>query len=612
MSRPTNFKASLPSLKRMVLYFRPYLKGERRLLAGAFAGLFAQVLFRLLEPWPLKFILDSVIVSPAGSSSNGFLGTLTVGQLLLAVSLGLVVVVALRALAEYLSTVCFALIGNRVLTRVRADLYAHLQRLPLAYHTSTRGGDLTMRLVSDVGLLKEVTVTAFLPMLGNALVLLGMVGVMLWLNASLTLLALAVLPLFWLFSQRQARRIRDVARKERQREGALAATVSESLGAIKVVQALSLERRFSRSFAGQNTKSLREGVKAKRLAAGLERTTDVLIAVASAVVLYFGARLVLGGALSAGELVVFVTYLKSAFKPVRDFAKYTGRLAKASAAGERVLSILETEPTISDRADALSAAPFRGAVRFEAVSFGYDPGMPVLKDFSLKIAPGERVALVGESGSGKSTLASLLPRLYEPQAGRILIDGRDIRDYTLASLRTQLSVVLQENILFGVSVHENIACSVPYATAAEVEGAAKLAGAHGFIMRLPEGYDTVLGERGATLSGGQRQRLAIARAALRQAPILILDEPTVGLDEENERYVQEALETLARGRTTLLVTHDLSLAARADRVVYLERGRVLEAGRHAELLRRGGRYASLYRLQLSTREREEAVTHAGA
>lgn len=603
MSRPVeNLKDAAPGLRRMVARFWPHIRQERGLLWGAFAALLAQVVFRLLEPWPLKFVLDEVIVTAPAGSRVGFLSALAPMQLLFVVSLGLVGIVTLRAVSEYASTVGFALIGSRVLTKVRAELYSHLQKLPLAYHTKAKGGDLTVRMISDVGMLKEVAVTSVLPMLGNVFVLVGMLGVMVWLNAQLALISLAVLPIFWLFSQRQSKRIREVSRRQRKREGAMAATVAESIGAIKVVQALSLERVFSGAFASQNQKSLKEGVQAKRLAAGLERTTDVLIAVSTALVLYFGARLVLSGSLTPGDLVVFTTYLKNAFKPMRDFAKYTARLAKASAAGERVLDILDTEPTIRDRPGAVPAPAFRGALHFEDVSFAYEPGTPVLNGFSLRVAPGERVAVVGASGGGKSTLASLVPRLYDPTSGRITVDGRDIGEYTLESLRAQVSMVLQENILFGASVRDNIAYSVEGATRAEVVAAARLSGAHDFVTALPEGYDTVLGERGATLSGGQRQRLAVARAALRRAPILILDEPTVGLDEENERLVRGALERLSRGRTTLLITHDLGFAARADRVAYVEGGRVLEEGTHDDLLRRGGRYAALYHLQVLNRQ----------
>ncbi len=581
--------------------FWPYIRREPWLLGVAFSSLFAQVGLRLLEPWPLKFILDRIIAVPGKVSGPTLLNSLSPNDLLAVVTVGLLLIVISRAATEYASTVAFALIGNRVLSTVRAELYSHLQRLPLAYHTQAKGGDLTVRMISDVGMLKEVAVTAFLPMFGNVLVLLGMFGVMFWLNGRLTLLALAALPLFWLFSSRQGRQIRVVSRNQRKREGAMAATVSESLGAIKVVQALSLEQVFSGAFSSQNQKSLKEGVKATRLAAGLERTVDVLIALSTASVLYFGARLVLGGTLTPGDLIVFITYLKSAFKPLRDFAKYTGRLAKASAAGERVLDILDTELTIRDEPGSVPAPAFRGDLHFERVSFAYGDAQPVLNGFELHVRAGERVAVVGASGVGKSTLASLLPRLYDPTEGRVKIDGRDVRDYTLASLRAQISVVLQDNLLFGASVYDNIAYGAPGAAPDRVEAAARVAGAHDFIAALPAGYDTLLGERGATLSGGQRQRIAVARAALRRTPILILDEPTVGLDEENERLLIGALARLSREQTTLLITHDLSFAATADRIVYVEAGRVLEDGKHLELMRRQGRYASLYALQQTTR-----------
>jgi ATP-binding cassette, subfamily B, bacterial len=293
---------------------------------------------------------------------------------------------------------------------------------------------------------------------------------------------------------------------------------------------------------------------------------------------------------------VFLTYLKNAFKPVRDFAKYTGRLAKATAAGERILEVFEREPEIRDHPDAVVAPRLCGRVRFDDVTFGYDPGRAVLEHVDIEAGPGERVALVGSSGSGKSTLVNLLLRLYEPQTGRVLVDGRDLREYTLESLRSQVAVVLQDTVLFAASVRENIAYGNPEAPPEEVEKAALLANAHDFIQAMPDGYDTVVGERGVTLSGGQRQRIAIARAAIRRAPVLILDEPTTGLDDKNARQVTDALENLATGSTTFLVTHDLRQVARADHIVYLEGGRVVERGSHESLLRSGGRYASLVRL----------------
>src|SRR5436190_1631752 len=357
-----------------------------------------------------------------------------------------------------------------------------------------------------------------------------------------------------------------------------AATAAESIGAVKVIHALSLEGVFAQAFTGQSRKNLATGVVATRLSAGLERTVDMLIAVATALVLWFGARSALRGVITPGELVVFLTYLRTAFRPMRDFAKYTGRLAKASAAGERVLDLLDRVPDVRDLPGAVPAPPLRGAVRFEAVSFAYEPGRPALDEIACDVQPGELVALMGPSGGGQTTFVSLILRLYDPTAGRVLIDGRDIREYTLASLRPQLSIVIQERLLFAASIRDNIAygASEKGSSPEAIEAAARLANADAFIRALPQGYDTVIGERGVTLSNGQRQRIAIARAAIRHAPILIFDEPTTGLDRENVQAVSEAIARLAEGRTTFLITHDADLAARAHRILYMEAGRMRE------------------------------------
>jgi ATP-binding cassette subfamily B protein len=596
----------------MLAAFWPYIRKQRLLIAGSMLTLLAGIGLRLLEPWPLKFVFDRVIALDRSSTSGvAFFDKLDTMTLLLASAIGVVVITGLRAVADYFYTVGFALSSNRVLSDVRNDVYCHLQRLSLSFHNKARSGDLIVRVIGDVGMLKDATVTAALPLVANSLVLAGMVGVMFWLHWQLALLVLVTAPLFWLSTVRVGRRVREVSRVQRQREGAMAATAAESIGAIKIVQALSLERWFAADFSSANRRSLKEGVKASRLVARLERTVDVLIAVATALVLWYGARLVLSQSLTPGDLLVFLAYLKTAFRPVRDLAKYTGRLAKATAAGERVLDLLERRPDVHDLPGAVPAPPLDGGVRFDNVTFAYEPGRRVLKEVDFEVQPGQHVALVGPSGIGKSTLVSLILRLYDPVKGRVLIDGRDVRQYTLGSLRSQISVVLQDSVLFAASVWNNIAHGAADATREEIEAAARLANAHGFIETLPQGYDTVLGERGVTLSHGERQRLALARAAVRKAPILILDEPTTGLDEENERAVVEALERLADGRTTFLITHDLTLASRADLILYLEGGRLLERGSHAELLGAGNRYAALYQLQVASSNQEDS-SHAVA
>lgn len=598
MSRPQSLPESIPGITRFTRHFWPYIRKYRGLLFGSILALLGQVALRLLEPWPLKFVFDQVLaVDPDMQPEPAFgMEPLTI---LTVASIALVAIIGARALVEYLSTVGFALIGNRVLTEVREDLYRHLQRLSLNFHNKARGGDLTVRVISDVGMLKEVTVTAFLPMVANTLVLVTMAAVMIWLNWQLALISFAVMPLFWLRSIDLSKKIQTVSRKQRKREGAAASTAAESIGAMKVIQSLSLQDRFAEAFSAENNKSLTEGVQAKRLQASLERSVDVLIAIATALVVWFGARLVLANQLTPGELLVFMTYLKTSFKPVRDFAKYTGRIAKASAAGERVLELFEEEPEIVDRRGALHAPAFKGTVEFRDVTFSYEPEQPVLRNVTFAVEPGQQVALVGPSGHGKSTLVSMLLRLYDPDWGCVMVDGHDIRSYRVKSLRDQISVVLQDNILFAASIRENIAYGVPDANLEDIVSAAKLANAHDFISALPEGYDTLVGERGVTLSGGQRQRIGIARAAIRQAPILVMDEPTTGLDEENEQTVIEALKRVSKNRTSFIVSHDLSFARRADLVLYIEHGEIVETGTHSELMSQSGRYSSLYFLQRS-------------
>ncbi|KST64542.1 ABC transporter ATP-binding protein [Mastigocoleus testarum] len=600
MGRPQKLKEILPGFWRIIKRFWPYIYQDKGLIVASFIVLFAEVGLRLLEPWPLKLIFDRVIEVDGSEYLSGLalIDNLQPIQMLLFASVGVIAIAVLRASASYFSTVGFALVGSRTLTQVRYDLYCHLQNLSLSFHNKARGGDLTIRVISDVGLLKEVLVTAFMPLLASMLILCGMVIIMFWLNTELMLLALLSVPLFLFCTTHLSKKIRTVSQKQRKRQSAMATTVAESMNAIKIVQTLSLEKEFAQIFAKQNHSNLEDGVKVKRLTASLERTVDVIIALATAIVLGRGTLMVVNHTLSPGDLLVFLSYLKNAFKPVRNFAKYTGRLAKATAAGDRILELLDRSSDIQDLPTAKPAPNFEGHIKFEDVSFTYESDYPVLNNINLSVEPGQQIALVGISGSGKSTLTSLILRLYEPTQGRITIDGEDIRNYTLNSLRAQISVVLQDSLLFAATVWENIAYGNPGATKEEIIQAACFANAHNFIVQnLPQGYDTVLGERGVTLSGGQRQRIAIARAAIRRAPILILDEPTTGLDGSNEQAVLDALERLTQGHTTFLIVHDLEIAARADMILYLENGTIIEKGTHQQMVETDGRYAILYRQQ---------------
>ncbi|MEQ8468502.1 ABC transporter ATP-binding protein [Coleofasciculus sp. E1-EBD-02] len=599
--RPENIQQALPAMKRIVQRFWPQIRKQSVLLMIACLGLVGEIVIRLLEPWPLKLIFDRLIVPDVATPdlTIPLLDNAEPIVLLTILTVAIVVATGLRSVAAYIGLVGMSLAATRIVTNIRARLYAHLQRLSLSFHNQAKSGDLITRITNDTDKLREVAVTAALPLIVNSLTFVGIVSVMFWLNRELTLIAIAIFPLFVISTLKISKRIHGIARQQRKREGAMAATVAESMGAIKVVQALSLEGMLEDSFASQNQKSLAEGAQTQRLSAGLQRTVEILVAIATALVLWRGVQLVMAKVVTPGDLLVFITYLKTAFKPTRQLARYTAQIAKATACGERIIDLLDTVPDIRDTRGAVDAPPFRGAVRFQNVSFGYEPDKGILDGLNFQVQAGQRVALVGPSGGGKSTLVSLLLRLYDPLEGQILIDGHDLREYKLESLRRQISIVLQDSVLFATTVRDNIAYGSLGATEDEIIVAAHLANAHDFIMALPQGYDTILGERGATLSGGQRQRIAIARAAVRQASIVILDEPTVGLDNENERAVSEALERLTYNSTTFLITHDLRSATSADQIFYIEKGRILERGTHAELMGLGQRYATLYRLQVA-------------
>lgn len=599
MTRPRNLQQAIFGLQRILRHFLPQIRQQSRLIFLAFLALLAETLFRLLEPWPLKFIFDEIILTGFQVKDTGIplLNNLDAVTLLTILVVALVVFAVLRGAMAYVSTVGMAIAATRVLTEVRSNLYAHIQRLCLSFHNKAKTGDLITRVTYDIDRLGEVTVIAALPLLTNLLTMMGMVGVMFWLNLELALMALTIFPLFVFSTVKMSRRIQKVARQQRKREGRMAATAAEAIGAIKVVQALSLQSLLEKSFAKQNQKSLQESARTQKLKAGQERTVEILVAVATALVLWRGVQLIMQGTVTPGDLLVFISYLKVAFKPMRQMAKYIGQIAKATASGERIVDLLEIVPQVRDLRGAEYAPPFRGKVEFRGVTFAYEGKNSILQKISFIAEPGQKIALVGASGGGKSTLVSLLLRLYDPQEGQILIDGHDLREYTLDSLRRQISIVLQDSVLFATTVRDNIAYGCLDASDKDVETAARLANAHEFIMALPQGYDTVLGERGTTLSGGQRQRIAIARAAIRKAPIVILDEPTVGLDNRSERTVTEALNRLTYNCTTFLITHDLKNARSADQILYIEDGKILERGTHSQLIRLGKRYATLYQLQ---------------
>jgi len=579
----------------LIRAFHPEIARERQLIWISTAAVLGGVVLRLLEPWPLKFIYNAVFLGHKHGLSLALLQSLSPELQVAIFTVSMVVITGLAATFEYISTVTMGVAASRILADIRGNLFRHLADLSVSFHGRNRTGDLITHVTYDVDRMREVTVSSLLPFLVNVLTLTAMLGVMLWMNWKLGCIVAVVFPVFFLAVDRLMGRIKEVAREQRRREGSVATATAETIGSIRIVQALSLQSRFMDIFSVANRRSFQAGNKAQQLSAGLERVIDLLATSTTAVVLWFGVRNVFDGQLTPGDLIVFTNYLRTGFKPIRQLAKYLGQIARALASGDRILGLLATPLEIKDEAGAMVAPPFVGHIRFENVSFEYEPQREALRNVSFEVKPGQKAVLTGPSGSGKSTIASLLLRLHDPCEGRILIDGRDIRSYTLESLRSQISIVMQDSPLFALSVRDNIALGKTHSSPQEVIQAARIANAHDFIVQMPKHYDTVLGERGATLSGGQRQRIAIARAAIRKAPVIILDEPTTGLDRKNEREVSAALDSLSRGSTTVLITHDLQATQEADSIFFLMDGRIVESGTHESLMTLDREYAAMVR-----------------
>ena len=558
-----------PSMRRSLRLVAPDVTPHRALILAGVVALLMEVAFRVLEPWPMKVVVDAVTAYRGAKVSHQPASF----ELLLWCGIALLLIVGLRAVSNYLATICFALVGSRAATSLRARVFRHVQGLSQQFHARNRSADTVQRIVGDVARMQEVAITAGLPLLANVLTLFVMVIVMYVLDALLASVVLVAILVFAFTSAPTSKKITSASRQTRKGEGQLANTAQESLASINVVQAYGLEDMVAQNFTSANRTSLREGVRSRRYAARLERTTDVIVGLATAVVLVGGGLRVMQGAMSPGDLVLFTTYLRTTMKPLRDMAKYTGRIARASASGDRVADLMEIAPDVVAPETPLRPTAVWGAVQFDRVVTQYD-GVEVLRGLSLDIRPGERVAIIGPSGAGKSTLVSLLVRAIDPVSGCVRLDGYRLTDLDLAQLRSSVSLLHQEAVLFTGTIRENIRMGRGDATDAEVEDAARAANAHDFITEQPEGYDTVVGERGGTLSGGQRQRIAIARALLRRSPVVVLDEATTGLDPEAASLVLDAIDRLSAGRTTLAVTHDAEVALRATRVVWVEDGRI--------------------------------------
>jgi ATP-binding cassette subfamily B protein/subfamily B ATP-binding cassette protein MsbA len=498
-------------------------------------------------------------------------------------------------------------VGQRMVNDLRTQLYGHLQRLSLGFHYRQQTGDLLYRVMADTFSIQSLVMNGLLPLLSAVLLLAGMLLVMLRYNPTLALATLLVAPPLYLAINRLGARIHGAAAASKQAESELYSQAATGIGAVKLVQAYGREQGTLDEFRRGSERSLALSLRLYNQETLFILIVDSLLALGTALVVWLGAREAMAGRLSVGALTVFLAYLKDMYRPVRDMAQNLKELSSSRAGLDRVFAVLDEQPDIQDAPGARPLPAAAGEVRFEDVSFGYEPGRPVLRGVSLRIAPGEKVALVGRTGAGKSTLASLVLRFFDPQAGRVTLDGHDLRELTLASLRRQVTLMLQEPILFRASVTENIAFAAPDASLERVREAARRAEAEPFILELSQGYDTLLGEDGLTLSGGQRQRLALARALLRDTPVVVLDEPTSALDLATEANVWRNVAELLRGRTAILIAHRLSTARLADRIVVVEKGELVEQGSHDELLALGGRYARLWRRHSATQQQTDLL-----
>jgi ATP-binding cassette subfamily B protein/subfamily B ATP-binding cassette protein MsbA len=572
----------------------PYLRPYRLRFGWALAQVFLIAGFDLLKPWPLQIVIDDVLGGKAASLP--MLRDLSGGTLLLVACGGLVVINVGAGLLEYWHNRNTIAVGQRMVNDLRGALYSHLQRLSLAFHSRQKVGDLMYRITADAFAVQTMIMNGLLPILSALILLTGMLFVLIPLDAKLTLLSLAIVPPLFALIAIFNRKIGVVATEVRERETLVYSLVQWAMQSVKIVQAFTQEDVEYRRFMGASRESLRATLKLYGWQTLYTASVNGLIAVGTAAVIYAGARSVLDHSLTIGQLVVFIAYLAQLYTPINQLTQSWGLIAGARIGATRCFEILETDADLKDGPLEFPAEGAKGDIEWRGVSFRYRPEMPVLQELSLHIPAGTKVAVVGPSGAGKSTLLSFMPRFFDPETGTVLIDGVDVRQYTLKSLRGQIALVLQPPLVFPMSVRENIAYGRPGATEAEVEAAARHARIHELVLSLPQGYDTVLGDT-ANLSEGEKQRLTIARAILRDAPILVLDEPTSALDVETEAMVMEGINRLAQNRTTFIIAHRLSTVRNVDLILVLKGGAIVERGSFADLMKKGGVFADLYNTQ---------------
>ncbi|MCW2655434.1 MAG: transporter [Mycobacterium sp.] len=581
---------------------RDLLRPHRWSITVILAATLVQMAMGLAAPWPLKVILDNVVGSHRPPQWIDWLLPMLGGgggkaHIAAAAGIVTVMIAVVTGAAMYVGSYFTESLSQYVGNDLRVRLYHHLQELSLAYYDKTRVGTILSTLTGDVQTIQSFASVSTLNIFTDILTLGGMIVVMFWLRWDFALIALAVTPLVAIFVVRVNNAIRTAVKEVRTSQSDLLATLQEGLQSIEVVQAFSREDLEEQRVRKVSMETVTAWLKARRVSSLLSPVVGLAIAVCTGLVLWRGSLLILAGTMTAGALTVFLAYLAKFFQPVRDLGQMTNTIAQVSVAFERVQAVCDADKVIPERPAPADPPPFRGEITFEHVAFGYDPAVQVLRDISFTIRPGQMVGVVGPTGSGKSTVVSLIARFRDADEGYITIDGTNILDYRLHALRCQIGFVLQDTVLLRGTVRDNIAFGRPGATEEDIIQAAKLANADEFITRMPEGYESQVGDRGLTLSGGQRQRIGIARALIRDNPILILDEPTASLDAESEEVVIEALERLMEGRTVITIAHRLSTLRDADKIIVIKDGVVAEDGTHGELLALDGVYAQLHRLQ---------------
>ncbi len=593
-------KINTRTLLRIYKVFGQHYKKYWKVLAVAYLALFAGIAAEMLRPWPLKIVLDNLLLDESLPSSLSFLKPLLENDpksLLLLLSVSIILVIALESVFTYINKFWISGTGDRINADIRERVFAQLQRMSLSFHETSRSGNLVYLLTSDAKQMSSILID-FPQDLSHRLVsFAGYSVLMFMLDWRLALIALTSVPFIYYATKYFSAGMKKALRKMRQQEGEVASVLVENVNAMALVQAYGREASEHARLSAENKDSLNSQVEAFRIHRTYSRVVDFLVILGTGGVLYFGGRYALGGDITPGTLVLFTAYLRDIYGSLEKFSAIFLGLAKSMASGERLLELVENDKIVHDHPHARPAPPLQGDVEFRNVTFGYKKGQEVLSGLNFHARAGETIAIVGQSGAGKSTLISLLMRFYDPRKGEILIDGQDARHFTIKSLRDQMTIVLQNAMLFNQTVRENLAFGKLGATEAEVVAAAQNAEAHEFIMQMPEGYDTFIDEGSNNLSGGQRQRINIARAIIRNTPLVIMDEPVTGLDAISEAKVNTAIQRLATGKTTFIIAHKFSTIVNADKILLLDEGQAAHFGTHEQLMRESKNYRELYELQ---------------